>query len=250
MDFTIHAVGDSAVKVVFSKEVSPELNAEVRRFCGNLEIADIKGIVEWVPAFDSVTIYYEPQQILYKDISKEIHGLHHVHVSEKLNPSRLIHVPVLYAGEYGPDLIRVAEYNHLTVEEVIKIHQQPDYLIYMIGFLPGFPYLGGLDKSIAAPRLEEPRTRTFAGAVGIADMQTGVYPVDSPGGWNIIGKTPLQLFDRHRENNAFLLQAGDRVRFYSVSEYEFEKVEEQIKNGVYDVRVEERDYSHTRKPNV
>jgi len=130
---------------------------------------------------------------------------------------------VLYGGEAGPDLNFVAEHNGLTPEEVIRRHTAPAYLVYMLGFTPGFPYLGGMDESIAAPRLKTPRVRIPAGSVGIAGTQTGVYPIDSPGGWQLIGRTPLRLFDMEGENK-FLLKAGQRVRFVPIDEGEFRRL--------------------------
>lgn len=240
MLFSMQAVGDAALKVNFSGDVSPELNDEIQGFCMKLEGASIVGVVEWVPAFDSVTIYYEPQKIRYKEIAEKVSNLRDISLPEKTATSRIFHVPVLYGGGSGPDLDRVASYNQLNVSDVVDIHQESEYLVYMLGFLPGFPYLGGLHKKIATPRLEEPRASMFAGAVGIANEQTGIYPVESPGGWNIIGKTPLPLFDMGVED-AFLFHAGDRIRFYRVSEDEFEHITEQVEKGQFEIQMDKGD---------
>lgn len=221
MSITICPVGDSAIKVNFAGEISPELNAAIRAYCRGLEEASIFGVIEWVPAFNSVTVYYRPKQIGYNFLAEKLDNLCDLPDDKTKMKSRIVRVPVLYGGKYGPDLQRVAELNQLEKEEVIDIHQNQEYLVYMIGFLPGFPYLGGLDKRIAAPRLEQPRREIFAGAVGIANEQTGIYPVTSPGGWNIIGKTPLLLFDQ----SEFLFQAGDYIKFYRVNEDEFSEIE-------------------------
>ena len=125
-----------------------------------------------------------------------------------------------YGGEFGPDLEFVVEHNGLTAEEVIAIHSEKEYLVYMIGFAPGFPYLGGMDTKIAAPRKESPRTTIPAGSVGIANTQTGIYSIETPGGWQLIGRTPLSLFSLHRDRSS-LLQAGDRVRFLPISLEEY-----------------------------
>ncbi|MBY7144143.1 5-oxoprolinase subunit PxpB [Virgibacillus sp. NKC19-3] len=228
--FSLQAVGDSALKVNFPGVVSPELNAEIQGFCMKLEELAIVGVVEWVPAFDSVTIYYEPHKIKYKAIAEKVKGLRENSLPEKTAKSRIFHVPVFYGNEYGPDLERVAAFNKLDISDVVEMHQKPEYLVYMIGFLPGFPYLGGLDRRIATPRLKEPRKSMAAGSVGIAHEQTGIYPVESPGGWNIIGKTPIPIFDKNAED-AFLFQAGDRIRFYRVSKTEFEQIITQTENG-------------------
>ncbi|MFD1037043.1 5-oxoprolinase subunit PxpB [Virgibacillus byunsanensis] len=238
MDFSIQAVGDSALRVQFLENVSPELNRTITDFCKKLEtFSDRGGIVEWVPAFDSVTIYYRPHVLLYREMYEKVLDLIAASGKETATKSRVVHVPVVYGGNYGPDLQQVADYHQLTIEEVIAIHQQPEYLIYMIGFLPGFPYLGGLDKKIATPRLENPRPSIFAGAVGIAAEQTGIYPVESPGGWNIIGKTPLKLFDVEREEEPFLFQSGNYVKFYEVSEHEFTEIEKQVESQSYSIQI-------------
>ncbi|MGP4105618.1 5-oxoprolinase subunit PxpB [Virgibacillus sp. L01] len=222
MHFSLYTMGDSAVKVDFAGNVSPELNRKIQLFCRKLGHAATPGIVEWVPAFDSVTIYYQPHRLSYTEVCDKIYQISGMDSDRVERASRLVSVPVIYGGRYGPDLSRVADVNKLSKDEVIRIHGRQEYLVYMLGFLPGFPYLGGLDKRIATPRLEEPRAKTVAGSVGIAHEQTGIYPIESPGGWNIIGKTPLTLFDRERED-AFLFRAGDRVKFHQVSESEFEK---------------------------
>ncbi len=224
-------MGDSAVKVDFAGDVSPELNREIQLFCRKLGRAAIPGIVEWVPAFDSVTVYYYPHRLNYTEVCDKIYQINGMNSDRVERASRLISVPVVYGGQYGPDLGRVGDVNKLSKDEVIRFHCGQEYLVYMLGFLPGFPYLGGLDKRIATPRLEEPRAKTVAGSVGIAHEQTGIYPIESPGGWNIIGKTPLTLFEREKED-AFLFRAGDRVTFYEVSESEFEK---QAADGEFEV---------------
>ena len=141
-------------------------------------------------------------------------------------------IPVLYGGEYGPDLNYVAEYNHLTPEEVVRIHTSAEYLIYMLGFTPGFSYMGGMDERIATPRLESPRVLIPAGSVGIAGKQTGIYPIDSPGGWQLIGRTPVKLYDAHRDN-PILLDAGLHVKFIPVDKSEFQRIESRIEQGRY-----------------
>lgn len=243
MNISLQAMGDEALKVTFLEEVSPALNREIQFFCQKLQEANINGLVEWVPAFNAVTIYYEPYSVSYQELYDIIFVLHQRTVKRDHAPNRRFDIPVVYGGKDGPDLKRVAEHNQLSVERVIELHQNGEYLVYMLGFLPGFPYLGGLDRTIATPRLETPRTKTFAGSVGIAHEQTGIYPVESPGGWNIIGKTPVQLFDLHHETSAFLFRAGDRVHFHSITESEYERITAQIKTKEYQVNVKEGDES-------
>ena len=146
----------------------------------------------------------------------------------------IVEIPVFYGGELGPDLDFVANYNQLSSEEVVKIHSSEEYLIYMIGFTPGFPYVGGMSEKIATPRLQTPRTKIPAGSVGIAANQTGIYPVESPGGWQLIGRTPLQLFD-YRKENPFLLDAGHYLSFKPIDQSEFNKISEEVLKGTYQV---------------
>ncbi|RYG71685.1 5-oxoprolinase subunit PxpB [Lentibacillus lipolyticus] len=236
MDYDIQPIGDTGVKVTFKGEVAPSLNRTIRQFCSSLKKADIPGVVEWVPAYDSVTVYYEPHRIRFKEISKKMEDVHDKASDKEEMASRLLQVPVVYGGKYGPDLERVAMQNGLSPDDVVEIHAGEPYLVYMLGFLPGFPYLGGLDKRVATPRLDEPRGRTPAGSVGIASEQTGVYPMESPGGWNIIGQTPIRLFDPDRAH-PFLFRAGDRIQFQPVTEEKFEVLKHQAANGELDLGI-------------
>ena len=142
---------------------------------------------------------------------------------ESLKDQRTVEIPVCYGGDYGPDLEFVAQHNSLTEEKVVAIHSAADYLVYMIGFAPGFPYLGGMSEQIAAPRRESPRLQIPAGSVGIAGAQTGVYPIETPGGWQLIGRTPLELF-RPTEDPPTRLRAGDIVRFRPITSEEFDRL--------------------------
>jgi len=146
---------------------------------------------------------------------------------------RIIHIPTLYGGDYGPDLDMVSETVSMTPDDVVQIHSTQEYLVYMMGFTPGFPYLGGLDKRIKTVRRKSPRSHVPAGSVGIAEEQTGVYPINSPGGWNIIGRTPLLLFDPTRKNSS-LITSGDYVIFTPLEdEAEYLKLQKEIENGEY-----------------
>jgi inhibitor of KinA len=147
--------------------------------------------------------------------------------AEQMQEKPVVKVPVCYGGDYGPDLAFVAQHNGLTPEEVVKRHSQGTYLVYMLGFLPGFAYMGGMDESIACPRLTSPRTRIPAGSVGIAGSQTGIYPLASPGGWQLIGRTPMKMFAMDGERAKFALSAGDLVQFVPITEDEYKAMEEQ-----------------------
>ncbi|WP_339236659.1 5-oxoprolinase subunit PxpB [Oceanobacillus sp. FSL W7-1281] len=230
-------LGDTGVRVQFCEQVSSGLNKKIRSFCLLLKKERIKGVIEWVPAYDCVSVYYLPDQITYHAVCEKLSGLSSYASQDKAEQWNRIFIPTLYDGETGSDLEHVARSNQLTKEEVIEIHSGTDYLIYMMGFLPGFPYMGGLSKSICTPRLESPRLHVPAGSVGIAGEQTVIYSLQSPGGANIIGRTPVTLFDPSQEN-PFLFQAGDKIRFVSITEEEYEAIEQAVKNGSYKVRKE------------
>ena len=212
--------------VEFGNEISEAINAKIRAYNIALQNSKIPGIVETVPTYRSLMILYDPEVILCAPLMEELRGLLGKLDQIRIPPSEVIEIPVLYGGEeMGPDLAFVAEHAGKTQEEVIQIHTSTEYLIYMLGFTPGFPYLGGMDPSIAAPRRKEPRIHIPAGSVGIAGEQTGVYPIVSPGGWQLIGRTPLRLFDPQREQ-PILLSAGAGIRFVPIDEETFRKMEE------------------------
>lgn len=207
--------GDGALLVTLGARIDPQINRRVRALASRLAAAPLDGSLEHVPGYASLLVVYDCLKLDYGQVESWVqHNLEGL-VEEQLEDSHRIEIPVIYGGEHGPDLADVAGANHLSVEEVIAIHTGRDYPVYMMGFTPGFPYLGEMDRSIATPRLSTPRTRVPAGSVGIAGDQTGIYPVDSPGGWRIIGWTPLRLFDPKRQP-PFLLAPGDLVRFVAV----------------------------------
>lgn len=209
-------LGDQAVRVEFGREISPDIQARVRRFCAALERDPIPGVVEWTPAYATVAVYYQPSVIRYEALCAVLQERLTSRCTASLPPPQLIEIPVRYDG---PDLDFVAAYHQLRPAEVVALHAAPTYLVYLLGFLPGFPYLGGLPETLATPRRETPRPRIAAGAVGIAGAQTGVYPWESPGGWQIIGHTSLCLYDPSRQPPA-LLRAGDQVRFVPQESYD------------------------------
>ncbi|SMC51999.1 5-oxoprolinase subunit PxpB [Pedobacter africanus] len=219
-----YPLGDSAVVMQFGDVISKTINLQVRAVAAWLDEYTFEGFVEYVPAFTSITIYYEPWLLKYDEIVlllQEMTGA--IDDTEMQEQSAVRIIPVHYGGAMGPDLEYVANYHHISMDEVIALHTQPEYLVYMIGFAPGFPYLGGMDERIATPRKENPRPKIPRGAVGIAGSQTGVYPMETPGGWQLIGQTPLELFDIGKEEPA-LLKAGDRVRFSPVTAAEWLKI--------------------------
>ncbi|WP_456367587.1 5-oxoprolinase subunit PxpB [Thermococcus sp.] len=213
----IKALGDSALLISFGERIDEEINEKVHALARAIEKAGFEWLVEVVPAYSSLAVIYDPALVDFESVKRAIEGIEIV--SERFE-GKLVEVPVVYGGEYGPDLEFVAKYNGLSVDDVIEIHSRPIYRVYFLGFLPGFAYLGGMDERIATPRLEKPRLKVPAGSVGIAGKQTGIYPLESPGGWRLIGRTPLRLFDPSKEPPT-LLQPGDRVKFVPIDESEF-----------------------------
>jgi len=205
------AAGDQAVLVELGDEISPETNARVHGLAQTIEEAVVEGVVDLIPAYDSLLVQYDATVVSTADLQARIVELDSGRV-ETEGGGRVVELPVLYGGEHGPDIDRVTEHAGMSVDDVIGLHSGTDYLVYMLGFTPGFPYLGGLDERLATPRVATPRLEIPGGSVGIAESQTGVYPLTSPGGWNIIGRTPLSLFDPTREPPS-LLAPGDVVRF-------------------------------------
>lgn len=231
----IKITGDTSVAVLFGDEISPDINARIRSFDEALNELQIDGIYETVPTYCALTVHYAPEKIRYEALCDELEKLLSGSFAVHKTKTAVIEIPVLYGGEYGPDLKYVAEYHHMTPDEVIRIHSGAEYLIYMLGFTPGFSYMGGMDERIATPRLKTPRTVIPAGSVGIAGSQTGIYPIDSPGGWQLIGRTPVRLYDASRDT-PILLDAGMHVRFMPVDEKEYRRILSRVEQGRYHCR--------------
>ncbi|KYO66974.1 5-oxoprolinase subunit PxpB [Thermovenabulum gondwanense] len=227
--------GDKAVLVEFGNEISEECNDKVMALYGFLKEKNIKGIISLVPTYRSLLIKYEPLTIPYKEITSKIENMLSSIDKSSYKNAKVIEIPVVYGDEFGPDLEFVASYNKLTPEEVIEIHTKPLYRIYMLGFTMGFAYLGGMSEKIATPRLERPREKIPAGSVGIADKQTGIYPIESPGGWRLIGQTPVKIYDPKNER-PILLEAGNYLKFVRIAKEEFYKIREEVNNGKFNVK--------------
>jgi len=226
MDYPVCLCGDCAVTLHIGNEISEQVNREVVNALAAIRRADISGVCELVPTYTSICIHYDPAVLSYEALRNALKLVKADPVEEKSDQEeRVVEIPVCYGGEYGPDLEFVAEHNGLTAEEVVRRHSNGQYLVYMLGFLPGFAYMGGMDKTIACPRLISPRTKIPAGSVGIAGAQTGIYPLSSPGGWQLIGRTPLKMFAIDGEQTTFALSAGDRVRFVPITEEVFREME-------------------------
>ena len=198
----------------------------------------IVGVTDIIPAFCSLLINYDPRVISYVEIKERMEAIMRMEIKTGERTKRVFEIPVCYGGEFGPDIEHIAKHAGLSVEEVIDIHTSRDYLIYMLGFLPGFTYLGGLDERIHTPRLANPRVRIPAGSVGIGGSQTGIYPMDSPGGWQLMGLTPVKTHDPARKV-PILVEAGDYIRFVRIDENEFNRIKELVERGEYQCVVHE-----------
>ena len=237
-EIKILTAGDSSLLIEFGNEISPEINQKIKTTVQLMKEQHIEGVVDIIPAFCSLLINYDPRVIGYEELRNRMKALVKIEVKAEAGVKRVFEIPVCYGGEYGPDIENIAEHAGLSVEEVIKIHSSRDYLIYMLGFLPGFTYLGGLDERIHTPRLANPRLKINAGSVGIGGSQTGIYPLDSPGGWQLMGMTPVKTYDPEREV-PILVEAGDYIRFVPVDEEEFLRIKELVEKGEYQVVIHE-----------
>jgi len=227
--------GDTAITVEFGNEISADINTQIRAFNIALNQAGISGIVETVPTYRSIMVHYDPYIVSYDKLVEQLKAVLGKISDIVIPPAEVLEIPVLYGGEAGPDIENVAAHNNKTVEEVIAIHTSTEYLIYMLGFTPGFTYLGGMSNEIATPRLKTPRVLIPAGSVGIANAQTGVYPIDSPGGWQLIGRTPVKMYDPDRDE-PILPQAGQFIKFYAIDQAEYDRIAKEAEAGTYVVK--------------
>ncbi len=217
MTYKIKRVGDQAVSIYFENKIDILVNKKVHYLEKALKQSDLKGVLGLVPAYQSLLIYFDNQKCDLEVLSEFVKDTLNSMVMSIDKVKWGYRIPVYYDGE---DLVYVAEYHSMPINEVIDRHTAPLYYIYFLGFAPGFPYLGGLDPQLITPRLKNPKTKILAGSVGIADQQTGIYTVDSPGGWQVIGKTPLRLYSPNKN----ILEAGRYIQFYSVDFKTYEKL--------------------------
>ena len=215
-DPVFRIMGDCSLLVELGDEISPAVNQSVQELFTALDMQPIDGVRELVPSYRSLMVVYDPLTTLPVDLKRAIGDIYHHLNQTELPEPRTIDIPIVYGGEQGPDLEYVAQHHHLTPQAVIDYHTRPTYRVYMIGFTPGYPYLGEVPDAIATPRRQTPRILVPKGSVGIAQKQTGIYSVDSPGGWQIIGWTPVNLFDPQAQPPS-LLMMGDRVRFQAIT---------------------------------
>jgi KipI family sensor histidine kinase inhibitor len=205
-------LGDASILVQLGSEIDISVNRRIHALASLLDISPFDGMVETVPAYATLLVQYDPLAISFTQVRDFLREkISQVEETAPRKPKQ-VEVPVRYGGEIGIDLESIARHLQLRVEDIIRIHTQRTYTVYMMGFTPGFPYMGKLDDALIMPRLETPRTRVPAGTVAIAGSQTGIYPITSPGGWQLIGWTPLQLFDPNSDT-PFLFAPGDEVKF-------------------------------------
>jgi len=220
----------------FGDSISPEINAKVRGMYVAIMQSKIPGVIAVTPTYRSLTVEYSPSTIRYAKMIETLKALESRIGQMDLPAPNLMIVPTVYGGEeYGPDMKTVMDKNGLTQDEVISLHAGVNYLIYMLGFTPGFGYLGGMDAKLETPRLTTPRVKITAGSVGIAGRQTGIYSIDSPGGWQLIGRTPIKIYDPYREK-PILHKAGDYMRFEAIDQTEFDRIAAAVANGTYEYR--------------
>ena len=231
----MYNAGEQGLVVEFGKIIDEIVNAKVSKLNALIkERMQDGGIIETVPTYRSLLIYFDPLTISKAQLREKITELlPHVADATASKQGTLVHIPVCYEGEeFAPDMAFVCEHTKLSPQEVIQLHTAPEYLVYMIGFLAGFPYLGGMNEQLTTPRLKQPRTKIMPGSVGIADKQTGIYPVESPGGWQLIGRTPVPVYDPSLEN-PFLFKTGDYLKFESISLKEYEQILQEVQAGTY-----------------
>jgi len=229
--YRIFPLGDSAITIDFGNCIDETLNKEVIRRFNQLQQQPFPGMIEAVPAYSSLTIHYDMVALrkkgtdgltIFQWVEQQLLERLEQPVEHSATKERYMKISVCYKKEFAPDIEQLAAIKNISVEEVIQFHTSKTYKVYMLGFLPGFTYMGEVDEKIAIPRKPQP-VNIVAGSVGIAGKQTGIYPLASPGGWQIIGRTPLKLFDAKRDEPT-LLRVGDLVQFYPVTKKEFEEI--------------------------
>ena len=234
-DISLFQISENTISIEFADEINAETLEEITRFNQCIKQNPFSGLRSTIPAYTTLTLYFNPVELMNDaglkghscadKISEYLKNLIPEEKKSQKIDGQIIHIPVCYDEKFGLDLEALTSFYQLKKEEIIHLHSSTNYTVFMIGFVPGFPYLGGLPKKLIAPRKQNPRPAIPAGAVGIAGQQTGIYPLETPGGWQIIGRTPLKLFDTNRTEPS-LLKAGDKIKFEPISLTEFERTEE------------------------
>lgn len=220
--YALFPIGDKGIVINFGQTIDKKTHQKVKQAFYCLQKHKNNSILDIVPTYNTITIYFNWKTSSYKETKQWINACLATNdrLNKVVNRKTFMEIPVYYGDKFGPDIERVAKHNQISVKEVIKKHSSCEYLIYMMGFLPGFPYLGGLPDDLATPRLHSPRAIVEAGSVGIAGNQTGIYSISSPGGWNIIGQTPIEIF-QPKKKNSFLLEIGNFIKFKPITIEEF-----------------------------
>lgn len=231
--YSIYPVSEKAISITFGNQIDEGIRQEINNLNQLIKANPFSGLLNTIPAYITLTLFFEPLELLrdsalkgstcLEKITFYLSQLNDLHKVESESKSQIIQIPVCYDEVFGLDLAALSDFHHLKKEEIISLHLEVVYPVYMIGFVPGFPYLGGLNPILNSPRKSTPRKLIPAGSVGIAGMQTGIYPLATPGGWQIIGRTPLKLFDAHRQQPS-LLKAGDVIKFESINIIDFEEI--------------------------
>lgn len=230
--FTISPEGDRALVADFGNIIDEKINDEVNSLSSIILSKHIPGVSELLPTYRSLVVFYDPLVLTYGELRAQLEKMDPDEASACDSPREVIEVPCCYEKEFAPDLDGLSALSGLSTGEIVKVHSGTEYKIYMLGFLPGFVYLGGLDKRIAAPRLDSPRTSIPARSVGIGGSQTGVYPIASPGGWRLIGSTPLDFYDPSKQD-PILCHAGEYIHFTPVTKAEYDLIRKDIAAGNY-----------------
>ena len=215
-------MADRAILVELGDEISSTVNDKVRELFVSLDKQEIAGVIDLIPSYRSLLLVYDPLQISSAELENQINNAYQRMDPAHIPSPKTVEIPVVYGDDHGPDLQWVAAYHQITPQEVIRLHSEHTYQVYMIGFTSGFPYLGEVPEALFTPRRETPRTHVPKGSVAIAQKQTGIYPIQSPGGWHIIGWTPVTLFDPQADPPS-LLKMGDRVQFHAITAEEMAK---------------------------
>jgi inhibitor of KinA len=232
MPIQYQPAGDQSILVQFGNEINEHNNAMVRSFAHLVESQSGEAWGEVILGYTTVLVHYNPLAISFHEAVEQFGKWESELAEVALPASRVVEIPVVYGGQFGPDLEDVAVHNGLSSDEVMQIHASKEYLVYFLGFTPGFPFLGGMSEKIATPRLQSPRVSIPAGSVGIANNQTGIYPVSSPGGWRLVGRTPLRFYDPVGDP-PFLLQAGDYLRFVKIDSDQYHNIKQQVDKNMY-----------------
>ena len=217
--------GDDSILVKFGEEIDSKINSKVLSLSSYLSNNKIPEIKDFTVGYSTVLIFYDSLNISHYLFLKKIREIVTKKLKKnKINDQKVVEIPVLYSKEFGLDIDNVSKQTGLILEEIIRLHTNKEYIVYTMGFTPGFPYLGGLDKKLTVPRLKKPRIKVEKGSVGITGTQTGIYPIESPGGWNIIGRTPIELFNFNSDSPS-RLKPGDKVKFFEITTFdEFDQI--------------------------